>query len=230
MVRKSAGIEFPGFTYPEKFLAISTPYPIENHLKNLSYVNYIADPEEWFTIIRCSGLWRMSFPSDPKEKDNVLLSDDHVQRLLKGVVEIGQGYEIGHRNVYAVNQRIASTYRLGRVLLAGDAAHVNNPLGGMGMNGGIHDSINLGEKLSVMAQGAPDSVLDLYDRQRRLVATKFVQEQTIKNKEELESKDPQQFEKKLKSLMNIAANPASAKKYLMTTSMIDIVRESYSIQ
>ena len=229
-IRLSLGIEFPGFTYPEKFIVVSTSYPLEQYLKNLSYVSYVADPDEWLTIIRCNNLWRLSFPADPERDDKTLLSDGNVQGLLKGLVDTGQDYEIGHKSIYAVNQRVAATYRKNRVLLAGDAAHVNNPLGGMGMNGGIHDAVNLGEKLVEMSKGASADLLDAYDRQRRLIATKFVQEQTIKNKEELENKNPQQFENKLNGLIETANDRETAKAYLMVTSMINIVRESYAIQ
>lgn len=229
IVRRSAHIDFPGFTYPEKFIVVSTAYPLENHLKGLSYVNYIADPGEWMTIIRCNNLWRLSVPADPSQSDDALLQESNVQRIMRDLTQTQDPIEIAHRNIYAVNQRVAETYRKGRVLLAGDAAHVNNPLGGMGMNGGIHDAVNLGEKLVAIRDGANDSVLDVYDRQRRIVATKFVQEQSIRNKEDLENKDKAQHEAKLLHLMDVAADPALAKDYLLSSSMINVVRESYSI-
>ena len=75
----------------------------------------------------------------------------------------------------------------GRVFLAGDAAHINNPLGGMGMNGGIHDALNLSEKLVKVWNGkAVDSELDKYDAQRRPIAIDYVQQTTIRNKAMLE--------------------------------------------
>lgn len=230
VVRRSAGIDFPGFTYPEKFIVVSTAYPLENHLKDLSYVNYIADPGEWMTIIRCNDLWRLSVPADPDQNDEELLAEGNVQRIMRDLIGTAEPIEIAHKNIYAVNQRVAETYRKGRILLAGDAAHVNNPLGGMGMNGGIHDAINLGEKLVAIRDGANDSVLDVYDRQRRIVATKFVQEQSIRNKEDLENKDRAQHEAKLLHLMDVAADPAQAKVHLMVSSMINVVRESYEIE
>ena len=80
-------------------------------------------------------------------------------------------YEIEYVNVYGAHQRVAATFRKGRVLLAGDSAHVNNPIGGMGMNGGIHDGINLADKLARVIHGeAGDELLDLYSRQRRHAA------------------------------------------------------------
>ena len=77
------------------------------------------------------------------------------------------------------------------MLLAGDSAHVNNPIGGMGMNGGIHDGINLADKLARVIHGeAGDELLDLYSRQRRHAAVKYVQAQTIANKRLMEERDP----------------------------------------
>ena len=90
-----------------------------------------------------------------------------------------------------MHQRVAATFRKGRVLLAGDSAHVNNPIGGMGMNGGIHDGINLADKLARVIHGeADDDLLDLYSRQRRHAAVKYVQAQTIANKRLMEERDP----------------------------------------
>jgi 3-(3-hydroxy-phenyl)propionate hydroxylase len=130
-------------------------------------------------------------------------------------------YEIVHRTIYRVHQRVAKTWRRGRVLLAGDAAHINNPLGGMGMNGGIHDAWNLAEKLiQIHAGEGDDSLLDRYDRQRRGVCVRFVQEQTIKNRQAIKSKDRQA------ELMRIAADPEQAKNFLLKSSMIASLRDA----
>jgi 3-(3-hydroxy-phenyl)propionate hydroxylase len=130
-------------------------------------------------------------------------------------------YEIVHRTIYRVHQRVAKTWRRGRVLLAGDAAHINNPLGGMGMNGGIHDAWNLAEKLiRVHAGGDAGLLLDRYDRQRREVCVRFVQEQTIKNRQAIKSTQRQA------ELMKIAADPERAKAFLLKSSMIASLREA----
>src|SRR5205085_1615213 len=76
-----------------------------------------------------------------------------------------QDLPIVHRTLYGVHQRVAKTYHHGRVLLVGDAAHINNPLGGMGMNGGIHDAMNLVDKLAAVLEGGDAGLLDLYSRQ-----------------------------------------------------------------
>ena len=119
------------------------------------------------------------------------------------------------------HQRVAATFRKGRVLLAGDAAHVNNPIGGMGLNGGIQDAVNLADKLArIVLDAAPDTLLDVYDRQRRTVAVEFVQEQSIENKKRLEARDPDIRKRNLDELRAIAADPARARQFLLRTSMI----------
>ncbi len=229
-IRRKASIEFEGFTWPEKFLVASTPYPLEDHFSGLAWVNYIADPDEWCVLLRCNNLWRVLFPTVPGTSDDVLLSDDYIQQRLHFLAEKEGGFEIGHRTLYNVHQRVAKSYRYGRILLGGDSAHVNNPLGGMGMNGGIHDAINLGEKLMMIDRGeADDDILDLYDRQRRIICKRFVQEQTIANKKAIEAADPEAHKKQQEKYMKAAADPELAKPFLMRTSMLDSVRESYEI-
>jgi 3-(3-hydroxy-phenyl)propionate hydroxylase len=116
---------------------------------------------------------------------------------------------------------VAETFRKGRVLLAGDAAHVNNPIGGMGLNGGLQDGANLSDKLArILLDDAPERLLDVYGRQRRTVAIEFVQEQSIANKKRLEERDPEVRRKNLDDLRATAADPARARQFLLRTSMI----------
>ncbi len=229
-VRQKSGLEYEGFTYPEKFLVASTSFPLEIYLKNIAGVNYIADPAEWCIVLRCADLWRVLFPTKPGTDEKVLLSDEYIQSEMHKVAPKKGDFHIGHRTLYNVHQRVASTYRKGRVLLAGDAAHINNPIGGMGMNGGLHDAFNLAEKFLDMRAGkADESVLDVYDRQRRLTATKFVQEHTIANKKMLEDTDPNSSKKRLAEMKKMADDPKLLHDFLIRTSMISVVRESYQI-
>jgi 3-(3-hydroxy-phenyl)propionate hydroxylase len=140
-------------------------------------------------------------------------------------------YEIVHRSIYRVHQRVAKIWRRGRVLLTGDSAHINNPLGGMGMNGGIHDAWNLADKLIRIHHGEQaDPLLDLYERQRREICVRFVQEHTINNKKLMESKDPNVQAKRQAELMRAAADPALSRAFLLKTSMIQSLREAAAIQ
>jgi 3-(3-hydroxy-phenyl)propionate hydroxylase len=188
--------------------------------------NYFADPDEWCNCFKVSadgppGLWRTVFPTDQSLSEAELMSDEAVQARLQKFFPSDMPYEIVHRNLYTTHQRVAAGFRTGRVLLAGDAAHVNNPIGGMGLNGGFQDAANLSEKLAgVILDGESDRILDLYDLQRRTAATEFVQQQSIANKKQLEERDPETRRRNLDELGAIAADPARARQFLLRSSML----------
>ncbi len=232
VVRKSQGIGFDGFTYPERFLVITTPHDFA--ADGFAISSYVSDPREWCALFKVpgttpEGLWRVVFPTDPAADEAALLDYGAAEVRLQGLIPRGEGYQVVHTNLYPVHQRVASVFRAGRVLLAGDAAHVNNPLGGMGMNFGIHDAANAAEKLCAVLRGGDDAVLDRYDRQRRHVATAFLQAMTIANKQTLEEKDPAARRARLDTLRATAADPARARAHLLKTSMIEGFRAAAAI-
>jgi 3-(3-hydroxy-phenyl)propionate hydroxylase len=153
-----------------------------------------------------------------------------MQSMLQRVVQRPVPYEIAHRSIYHVHQRVAKSFRHGRVLLAGDAAHVNNPLGGMGMNGGIQDALNLADKLKAIWDGADDRLLDRYDRQRRTVAIDAVQQQTHRNRQIISERDPAIRQKSLEAMRKTAADKASARDYMLRSSMIASMRRAAEIE
>ncbi len=234
-VRKDSGIAFEGFTWPERFIVFTTPYDFQAK-RGYCYRSYFADPGAWCNCFKVSadgppGLWRTVFPTDPSQPDADLTSDAAVQALLQKFFPSEEPYEVVHRNLYVTHQRVAATFRKGRVLLAGDAAHVNNPIGGMGLNGGIQDAANLADKLAqVMLENAPDGLLDLYSQQRRTVAIEFVQEQSIANKKRLEASDPEARKRNLDNLRAIAADPVRARQFLLRTSMIESQRRAAALE
>lgn len=229
-VRRSLGIEFEGFTYPERFLVVSTAFEFADHLPQLSYVNYCSDPLEWCVLLRVPTLWRVLFPTRPQESDEAVLGDASVQARLQNLLPMPTAYSTQHRTLYKVHQRIARSFRMGRVLLAGDAAHINNPLGGMGMNGGVHDAINLSAKLLAVLQGGEAvQSLDRYERQRRTIATEYINASTARNKREIEERDPVVRRQTQDELRQVSSNPVSAKAYLRKTSMLDALERAEAI-
>jgi 3-(3-hydroxy-phenyl)propionate hydroxylase len=232
-VRKSMDVGFEGFTYPERFLILSTPYDFGQF--GYAFTNYIADPEHWFALFRVpgeddGGLWRVVSPVDPEAPEDEVFDEEFVQARMQLFRPKDGPYDVVHRNVYNVHQRVATSYRDGRLLLAGDSAHINNPLGGMGMNFGIHDAFNLVEKLSqVWFDGASDDLLDLYDRQRRTVAQEFLQKQTIENKRNIEEKDPVAREAFYQDLRDTLADPERLRTYLRRITMIEGFERAASI-
>jgi 3-(3-hydroxy-phenyl)propionate hydroxylase len=216
-VRRALGIEFKGFTWPDRLLVVSTPFDFHSIIPGLTAVNYVADPLRWYFLLQIPGLWRVMFLVNEDGSDERVQTREFAQSLMAGIVPGVSDYEIDHITLYKVHQRVASTFRAGRAFLIGDAAHINNPLGGMGMNGGIHDAVNLAGRLAAVWKGqAPESELDRFDKQRRLVTNEYIQKYTIQNKKNLESSG----EEFGQSLRAIAADPARTREYLLRTSMI----------
>ena len=230
VIRTSQGIGFPGLTFPELWLCTSTEYAFEHHFENLAPIAYVADPDFWFVFVRVPGLWRLLMPTYPGETADSLVSEVTVQERMQRVCPKEGPYETFHRTAYAVHQRVAETYRKGRVFLAGDSAHINNPLGGMGMNGGIHDAVNLCEKLVRVWNGeADDRELDRYDLQRRPIAVEYVQQASLRNKELLEETDPEVREARHDRLRRMAADKELARDYLLQSSMIRALDKSRTL-
>jgi 2-polyprenyl-6-methoxyphenol hydroxylase-like FAD-dependent oxidoreductase len=234
VVRKRSDIAFDGFTWPERFIVLTTPFDFRSE-RGYSFRSYFAEPGAWCNCFKVSadgppGLWRTVFPTEPSQEDSWILSDAGVQERMQKFFPSARPYEVVHRNLYVTHQRVASTFRKGRVLLAGDAAHVNNPIGGMGLNGGIQDAVNLAGKLSgVLLHGEPERLLDLYDLQRRTVAVEFVQEQSIANKKRLEESDPEVRKRNLDELTRIAEDPERSRQFLLRTAMIASQKRADSI-
>src|SRR5262245_1678475 len=234
-VRKMVGIDFEGFTYPEKFIKIATTFDFGTVNPGLVYRNYFSDPQEWCNLFkvrgeRPGGLWRAIFPLGADEDDDAALSADRIEERLQKFFPKSGRYPIEYVNVYGVSQRVARTFRRGRILLAGDAAHVNNPIGGMGMNGGIHDAINLADKLSaVIKRDATEELLDRYDRQRRHAAVTYIQAQTIANKRLMEERDPAVRAANFDELRRTADDPETARRYMRRAALLDSLQTANAI-
>jgi 3-(3-hydroxy-phenyl)propionate hydroxylase len=233
-VRKSQGIDFPGFTWEERFIIVASLFDYEK-ADNYRYRNYIADPDQWCSVFKIpgpdgKGMWRNLFPVIGDEPEEVVTSEEWIRARLDYCFPYARDTEIIHRNLYTVHQRVAAAFRKGRALLAGDSAHINNPLGGMGMNSGIADGLNLAEKIVKVWRGeADDSIFDLYDRQRRPLAQKYVQAQSIQNKETLQAKDPSKANARFEELRKTADDPVRHKGFLMNSSLINMAREAAAI-
>jgi 3-(3-hydroxy-phenyl)propionate hydroxylase len=229
IVRKWLGIEFDGFTYPEKFLCLSTERPIEQDIPGMAYVNYVSDPDEWLVLLRVPSVWRVLVPTGG-ESDEWLVSDEKKNKVFDGLVGDGASVETRHRTIYRIQQRVAKSFRTGRVLLMGDAAHLNNPLGGFGMNSGIHDAFNGCEKLVQVLKGeADDSLLSLYDRQRRTVTHDFTQRQTIENMEMMRGSQGEAHQRRLDAIRHSANDPESRRAYLLRQSMFTSLSDAAAI-
>lgn len=236
VVRKALDIEFEGYTWPEQFLVLTVLDDFQQILPGCCYRNYMADPDEWTNLFKVAGddgkgRWRAVSPTRSDESDDQALGDESAYRRLQRVFPLPNGYNVAHRNLYKVHQRVAVNFRQGRAFLAGDSAHVNNTVGGLGLNGGIHDAMELVDTIvEVERCGADPSLLDRYERRRRTVNIEFVQEQTINNKKRLEEKDSKARQARFNELRAIAEDPKRHKQFLLRTSLIESVRRAKSIQ
>jgi 3-(3-hydroxy-phenyl)propionate hydroxylase len=229
VVRKAMGVVFDGITIPEIFLTLSTTYDFSEAMPDIANIAYLSDPDEWFVLIRTVRVWRALFPVDASLTDADVTSAERAQHLLQGAVPRNKPYEVSHRTAYRVHERVASSYVNGRMLIAGDAAHVNNPLGGMGLNGGIHDAFNLSRTLTEVIRGAPIDTLERYSRQRRKVALDVVQQTALRNRSILNTREPSSRRAYYDELRSIVADPVKHRDYLMRTSMIQSLRDSEKV-
>ena len=232
-IRKLLQVEFEGFTWPEQFLVVSTPYDLAQH--GFTMNAYVADPLEWAAVFKMPdqgppGLWRLAFPCDPGLPDDALLDPQAVQMRMQAFLPNNFEYDIRYASIYRVHQRVASEWRHGRVLLAGDAAHLNNPLGGFGLNSGIHDAVNLAAKLArVWRDEESEALLEVYVHQRRRTTIDQVQAMSIRNKRLLEERDPAVQRARMEELIATAADPQRARQYLLETSMIAGLKRSQEL-
>lgn len=231
IVRKDLDIEFEGFTYPDRTLNIEVAYDFRKH--GYTERNYISDPDEWSNLFHWKGppdRWRVHFPTAPDADESALTHPDALQARLQRFLPTGKAFDIVGSNLYVVHQRVAKKFRAGRAVLAGDSAHVNSPIGAMGMNSGIHDAFNLAEKLVGILRGDADAdILDRYERQRRHVALQHTQAQTMRNKRLLAEKDPAVRRKNHDELRRTAEDPKLARAFLLRSSLIESLREAEQI-
>jgi 3-(3-hydroxy-phenyl)propionate hydroxylase len=231
IVRKQLEIEFEGFTYPDRTLNIEVAYDFRKH--GYTERNYISDPEEWSNLFHWKGppdRWRIHFPVEPEAEETALTRAEALQARLQRFLPTGEPFDVVASNLYVVHQRVARKFRIGRAILAGDSAHVNSPIGAMGMNSGIHDAFNLAEKLTrILRREAGEDVLDRYERQRRHVALQHSQAQTIRNKRLLAEQDPAIRERNHAELRRTAEDPKLARAFLLRSSLIESLREAERI-
>jgi 3-(3-hydroxy-phenyl)propionate hydroxylase len=230
IVRKELDIEFEGFTYPDRTLNIEVAYDFRRH--GYTDRNYISDPEEWSNLFHWKGppeRWRVHFPTKEEEDPDALMQPDAMQARLQRFLPKATPFDIVGCNLYTVHQRVAARFSKGRAILAGDSAHVNSPIGGMGLNSGVHDAFNLAGKLARIWRGESQSLLDLYERQRRHIAVTHTQAQTIRNKKLLAEKDPAVRRRNHEELRRQSEDPKLARAFLLRTSLIESLREAARI-
>ncbi|WP_439598588.1 FAD-dependent oxidoreductase [Falsiroseomonas sp.] len=234
VIRRAMGLEFPGDTYPETTILATTTFPFHEVFEGLSNVNYFwtqhAAFSGTFSLLRVPGKWRASLYPAPGETIEQALEPAAIERKLQAIHPKSTPYEVPDLRPYRIHQRIVETYRIGRLLLAGDSAHLNSPSGGMGMNGGIQDAMELAETLAPVWRGeAEDSLLDRYTRRRQPIAAQEIIAQADRNRARMRETDPAKRAELLANLQATAADPVKAREHLLRSSMISGLRAASRI-
>ncbi|MBC7622180.1 MAG: FAD-dependent monooxygenase [Aeromicrobium sp.] len=230
VIRHAMGVEFSGETYPETTILATTRFPFDEHLPGLSNVSYCWKAAGGnFSLLRLPGVWRTSiYPAEDRSIEESL-SPAAIAQSLAEIVPAAGNTEVLEVRPYRVHQRIATQYRQGRLLLAGDAAHLNSPAGGMGMNGGVHDAFNLADKLARVWRGETESLLDLYERQRRPIAQQQIIAQADTNRVRMRERDPAKRQEILDGFKAVIAEPEKLRVHLLKTSMITGLKQAAAI-
>lgn len=167
-VRKALGLSFDGMTWPERFVATNVRHDFES---GGYWQSTMVVDEEWGAVIvkiTRDGLWRCTFMEDAALPVESYL--DRIPAAYRHLLPGEGGYELVQASPYKMHQRCAASFRKGRVLLAGDAAHVTNPTGGFGLTTGLFDAFALWPTLAaVVLEGADPALLDVWAEERRRI-------------------------------------------------------------
>ncbi|GLZ02598.1 pentachlorophenol monooxygenase [Actinomadura sp. NBRC 104412] len=224
-VRKCLGLSFDGSTYEHRYLVLSLEYPLEELLPDICEVNYISDPKEHLLLLRIPDLWRVVISIPPGVSDEEATSAPFIRKRLTLIVGTSLELPVKEAKIYAVHERVAERLRVGRILLAGDAAHINSPMGGMGLNSGIHDAYDAAVQLLGVIRGEQDaSCLDAWAERRRAVALEEIQRLTRETTQALAQKNPVKAESYQRMMAETAAEPERARQWMLDASMISNVR------
>lgn len=227
-VRHLLNMTFEGYTLEERFLLVGTPKPFDQYLDDIAYVNYVSDPDEFLFILRVPGAWRLLWPVPANVSDEEALSDENVQKTFQAALGTTDTFPVIEHMIYHVHQRVAGKFYEGRVVLLGDAAHVNSPLGGLGLNSGIHDAVDLSHRILRIYESDGSNIvpeLEMYSDSRRGVALKYVRSISEKNTQVMTEKREEDRLRLQREMAEIAADPERAYQWLLNSSLLLSVRD-----
>lgn len=181
-VRHQLGLSFDGMTWPERFVATNVYYDFERHGYARSTMLIDAEFGAIIVLLNHEGLWRCTYMESATLPEDTFL--ERLPKVYAAILPGAEDYRVDRASPYRMHQRSAPCYRVGRVVLAGDAAHVTNPTGGLGLTSGLFDSFALYPALAAIIQdGANEAVLDRYSVLRRDRFVNGVSPQAVINKQ-----------------------------------------------
>jgi 2-polyprenyl-6-methoxyphenol hydroxylase-like FAD-dependent oxidoreductase len=213
-VRRLLDVEFEGHTWPNRFVATN----IYCDMASLGYQpsNFTCDPVYGGVVAQLdsAGLWRLTYHESGEHPLETYL--ERLPAKFAGFIPEGVPYRIHSSSPYVIHQRCASRLRVGRVLLAGDAAHATNPCGGLGLTTGLWSGMILADLLpEVIAGRIDESILERYSRERRRVFWEITSPGASENKRMMEESDPEKRRKDLEAVRAMAEDPAVARLMML---------------
>jgi 3-(3-hydroxy-phenyl)propionate hydroxylase len=221
LVRKAIGASFEGSTYPDTTLLATTSFDFDTTWPDLAGVNYVWQDDGTYSLLHLPNVWRVSLHPVSDAPLEVEAEPARIQQRLAALFPGHGPFPLHEIRPYRVHKRLASRWRAGRLLIAGDAAHLNNPKGGMGMNGGIHDALCLSENLLKALDGAPNEALDGYERQRLPVVRDDIIAQADRNHARMQIRDLAERRAALARLQALIDDRDRCRAYLRQTSMLE---------
>lgn len=229
VLRKNLDLPFEGETYPKTSITVVVDYNFAADMPGILFVNYVWTDDDHFSLMRVRDHWRVGFSPRADQSLEEATSRAGIEQRLQAILPRPEAYSIVHVGHYSVHRRVIDKFNHGRILFAGDAAHLNSPAGGMGMNSGVHDAQSLASHLGDVLEGADPALLDRYDRRRRTIAIEDVQAQSDRNYKRHREKDPERRAQIWRDLEAVTQDRAAMRDYLYQSSMLASVARSFAI-
>ncbi len=231
MVRQSLGFGFEGVTFPERFLVMSTTYDFRAAFPGLAYVSYITDPDEWMVLLKTPDHWRVLMPVSPDEPDDAAVRPSASRSGCRACCATAAPRSRRCRSSSTRSTGSTSGWRATSArtacCIAGDSAHMNNPLGGMGMNSGIHDAWSAVDAILAVRAGADAAAASaIYGKARAEVCHTYVQAETTKNFRDMQEQDREARAARNAQLVALMGDPEATKAYLRRVSMLTSGRDA----
>lgn len=220
-LRQFLKLGFEGMTYEDRFLLVGTDIDLSSYYPGIAPVSYIFDPEEWVITLQLQGLLRIVFQVKDHQESDVELEDANIRQRVWKFLGEPRDFPILHKSIYRVHQRVADTFRVGRALLLGDAAHINNPASGMGMNSGILDAACLSEKIVEALRLQDDRPLDEYDELRRNYALDKIKHYTKQRYQDMSATDPEDRNARNMQYQKMSQDRRSSREFLLKAAMLE---------